>query len=89
MNPEELSIEIQKIIERNKKVEQDKAWETSPFRRISIVIITYVFMCILFYYLESEKFYLDALVPTIGFALSNLSLDFLKKYWLKNKNGGN
>ncbi len=70
--------------ELKKLIDQDKAWETSLFRKIAIVVITYVFMCFVFYYLESEKFYIDALIPTIGFILSNLSLDFLKKYWLKH-----
>ncbi len=85
MKSEELNDQIQKIIARNKKVELDKAWETYYFRKIAIVVVTYIFMCFVFYYLESEKFYIDALIPTFGFILSNLSLDFLKKYWLKRR----
>ena len=32
--------EIQKIHERNKKVELDKAWETSKTRKVSIAVLT-------------------------------------------------
>ena len=32
---------IEKIEERNKRVELDKAWETSWVRRIGIMILTY------------------------------------------------
>ncbi len=34
--------EIEKIKERNKRVEKDKAWETSWTRRICIMILTYI-----------------------------------------------
>ena len=39
MNLEE---RVKKIEERNKKVELDKAWETSWTRKIGIIILTYV-----------------------------------------------
>jgi len=34
--------EIQKIHERNAKVETDKAWETSVFRAVLILVLTYL-----------------------------------------------
>lgn len=33
------------IEKRNKKVETDKAWETSWIRRICIMILTYIYSC--------------------------------------------
>ena len=39
---ENLKEEIEKIKFRNKKVELDKAWETSWNRRICICILTYI-----------------------------------------------
>ena len=39
---EELREEIEKIKERNKRVELDKKWETSGLRRICICILTYI-----------------------------------------------
>jgi hypothetical protein len=34
--------EISEIKERNRKVEADKAWETSVFRMVSILVLTYL-----------------------------------------------
>ena len=42
MDNNELKMEIEKIKERNKKVELDKAWETSFVRRLCICILTYM-----------------------------------------------
>ena len=39
---EELKKEIVQIKERNKRVETNKAWETSWVRRICIMILTYI-----------------------------------------------
>lgn len=35
---------INKIEERNARVEGDKAWETSNLRKILIIILTYIFL---------------------------------------------
>ena len=42
MENKDLENEIEKIKERNARVEKDKAWETSWTRRICIMILTYV-----------------------------------------------
>lgn len=42
MELRELEQEIEKIKERNKRVELDKIWETSWTRRICICILTYI-----------------------------------------------
>ena len=44
-----LEAEINKIRERNKKVEADKAWETSWTRRFLILVLTYIVAVIFFY----------------------------------------
>ena len=46
---ENLKEEIEKIKSRNKKVELDKAWETSWIRRICICILTYIIVVIYSY----------------------------------------
>lgn len=79
----DLEKEIIAIKARNQKVEADKAWETSLFRKISILIITYTFALILMLLINVKQPYLNALVPTLGFYLSTLSLNFVKKIWLK------
>jgi len=57
---EELKKEIDEIKSRNKRVEADKAWETSG--------TTFV----------------NAIVPTIGFFLSTLTIPWFKSWWLRN-----
>lgn len=77
--------EIDAIKARNKRVEIDKAWETSLFRKVSITIITYMFMTGLFLVLGVDKPYLNSLVPTFGYLLSTLTLSLLKDIWVKAK----
>ena len=75
--------EIQKIHERNKKVELDKAWETSKTRKISIAVLTYMVVVIVMHSLGLEKPFINAIIPTLGFMLSTFSLGFIKEFWKK------
>ena len=77
--------ELQNIEERNKRVEMDKAWETSFTRRGFIAGVTYIIAVWFMWTIGVENAYLGALVPTGGYLLSTLSLSFLKKRWIKNK----
>ena len=82
----DLEKEIKKIQERNKKVELDKAWETSWTRRIGIMILTYIVVIIYSYVIKKfDNIFLSSLVPVIGFTLSTLSLKLVRKIW-ENKN---
>ena len=74
--------EIQALKERNKKVEADKAWETSFTRRTVIAVMTYIVMVIFLILIKIPSPFLNALVPTIGFILSTLTLTFIKNKWL-------
>ena len=66
-----LEKEINEIKERNKRVELDKAWETSMTRRICIMILTYIVVIIYSYVIsEFDNIFLSSLVPVIGFTLS-------------------
>lgn len=80
--PEDLEQELKAIKERNRRVEADKAWETSHFRSLSVVLLTYIVMVIFLYSIKVERFWLSALVPTLGFFLSTQSLPILKRWWL-------
>ena len=81
MNIEE---EIVKIKERNKRVEQDKKWETSGIRKICIMILTYIIVVNYSYVIKKyDNIFLSSLVPVIGFLLSTLSLKFIRKLWEK------
>lgn len=74
---------IEKILERNNRVELDKAWETSKTRRAIIAVITYTVACFFMWRIGIGEPYFNALIPTGGYLLSTLSLQFIKKYWLK------
>jgi len=81
-----LKQEIDNIKKRNKKVELDKAWETSLFRRIVVFVLTYLVVVIFFFYIGVKDPYVNAIVPALAFLLSTLSLNFFKKIWLKFRN---
>ena len=71
------------IEKRNKRVEADKAWETSVIRRVVIAVFTYVIVVLFFIVAGLPKPFVNSLVPTAGFVLSTLSLPWFKKIWLK------
>jgi len=76
--------EIKEIQERNRRVEADKAWEISTTRKLNLAAITYVVVVITLILIDAPRPYLNALIPTIGFLLSTLTLKFVKMWWLKN-----
>ena len=79
---EELKQEIESIKQRNKKVELDKAWETSWTRKICIMVLTYIVVIAYSYVISKyDNIFLSSLVPVIGFTLSTLSLKFVRKIW--------
>ena len=84
MEGKELEKEIQKIKERNKRVELDKKWETCFTRRICICILTYIVVVIYSYIVRNyNNIFISSLVPVIGFTLSTLSLKYIRKVWEK------
>ena len=77
--------EIEKIWERNKRVELDKKWETSFTRRAFICLITYVIVVIYSFMIQKiSNVWLSSLVPVIGFTLSTLSLKLIRNIWENN-----
>jgi hypothetical protein len=70
------------IEKRNTVVEESKAWEVSKTRKASILIITYILATIVMYFMDVPNYYLNSLIPTLGYFLSTLSLNFVKKIWL-------
>lgn len=69
------------VEERNKRVENDKAWETSSLRRALIFAFTYSIAALWLVSIEDSNPLLKALVPAFGWYLSTLSLPFVKKRW--------
>lgn len=79
----DLEKEILAIKNRNKKVEIDKAWETSLTRKIILIVFTYIAIGLYLQVINIDYPWLNAIVPSIGFLLSTLTLSFLKKLWEK------
>jgi hypothetical protein len=73
---------IELLENRNKRVEADKAWETSWVRRLSIMALTYLVIVAYLHFVIHVNPWLNALVPVTGFFLSTLTLSIVKKYWL-------
>ena len=71
------------IEKRNKRVEMDKAWEVSVFRRVVIAILTYFVIVLFFYVAQLPKPFVNSIVPTVGFVLSTLSVPFFKRIWVR------
>ena len=82
---EQIQKDIAEIKTRNARVETEKAWETSLFRKVLIAILTYIVIVIFFIFAKLPKPFLGAIVPAIGFILSTLSVSYFKKIWIKRR----
>ncbi len=82
---EELQKEIKLIKQRNKRVELDKSWETSWLRKILIAVLTYFVIVLFFFFADLPKPFINSIVPALAFILSTLSLQLIKKIWIKYK----
>jgi len=72
---------VQAIEDRNKRVELDKAWETSWTRRASIAALTYLVVVGYLFATGNDSPLINAIVPVVGFMLSTLALGFIRKLW--------
>lgn len=82
---QEIEKQLEIIKQRNARVEANKAWEASRVRIASICLVTYIFACVLLWPLGAEKFWLDALVPPLGFFLSTRSIRLVKRWWIASQ----
>lgn len=80
---EELETRINKLEERNKRVELHKDWETSYTKKILLVIFTYLSIALYFQFVLKVDPWLNAIVPSLGFLLSTLTLSLFKDLWVK------
>lgn len=84
-NINELEKRIEEIEKRNKRVEGDKAWETSTLRKVLIIVLTYIFAVLYLKIADTTNPFLGAVVPCVGFFLSTQTLNIIKKKWLSKK----
>ncbi|MBI2593820.1 hypothetical protein HYW44_04230 [Candidatus Daviesbacteria bacterium] len=80
---EDLEKRIEAIEKRNSRVETDKAWQDSLFRRGLLLIFTYLALGFYMQAINIEDPWLSAVIPSVGFLLSTLTLPFLKNLWIK------
>jgi len=85
MNQKEIIQELDNIKKRNKKVELEKAWETSLERKISVALITYIIVVIIMYFLDFENIFINALIPTIWYILSTIGVNPMKNIYIRKK----
>ncbi len=81
----QLEKEVEKIKQRNKRVEADKAWEISVERKILIAILTYVVILLFMLVSNIANPFLNALIPTAGFLISTFSLSYFKQKWITTR----
>lgn len=79
---ENLEQKIREIEERNRKVEVNKAWETSWTRRLLLTVFTYLAIGIYLWVVKIPRPWLNAIVPAVAFMLSTLTMPFFKKMWV-------
>ena len=82
-NISDLESRIRKIEERNKRVEKDKEWEISLTRRVLLIAFTYLAIGFYLSAINVSNPWLNAIVPSLAFWLSTLTLPIFKKLWEK------
>lgn len=80
---EEIENRLSRIESRNKSVEKDKAWETSYTRKFLIAAFTYIAIAFYLKFIVGIDPWINAIVPTVGFLLSTLTLPYFKTLWGK------
>jgi hypothetical protein len=75
--------EIEKLKARNRRVEINKAWETSLTRKAIILVFTYIVVGLTLVTIKNSAPWINAIIPTLGFFLSTLTLPLIKEYWRK------
>lgn len=82
---EEILDRLDKLEARNKRVEADKAWETSWVRRLIIMCLTYLtVVCYLSIVVHIDP-WINAVVPVAGYFVSTLTVSLVKNRWVGNR----
>ena len=79
---EKLQKEVEDIKARNKRVSADKAWETSGMRKSVIFLLTYIVIVIFFFAAKLPDPFANAVVPSVAFVLSTLTVPLFRKWWI-------
>lgn len=77
--------EIEAIKERNRRVERDKAWETSMTRSIFIAIVSFILAYVLMLLIAEQNPFPKAIIGALLYLLSTSTYGILKNWWLKRQ----
>ena len=80
-----IEAQLQAVLERNRRVEAEKAWEISFTRRGFLFLLTYLIAWFFLAQLDLPSPHFQALIPAGAYMLSTLSLPWLKKLWMNKK----
>ncbi len=80
---ESLESRVAALEDRNKRVELDKAWETSWVRRLLVALLTYAVIASYLQLVVGISPWVNAVVPTAGFLMSTLALQVVKRKWVE------
>ena len=75
---DDIETRLHKIESRNARVEDDKRWETSTVRKVSIAVLTYVIACLFLIVIRENKVLMKGLIPVLGFILSTMTLKIIR-----------
>lgn len=82
---EELEARLETVEARNRRVEEEKAWETSTTRRLTITALTYALIVSYLLLIGDDRPFLKAIVPTVGFLLSTLAVREMRVIWQRSR----
>lgn len=78
-----LQTDVESIKARNRRVEADKAWETSTTRTLFIAISSFLLIYIVMSLAGADNPFLNALISTTAYLLSTATYGILKQWWLR------
>jgi uncharacterized membrane-anchored protein len=84
-NEKNLVKRIELLEARNKRVDTDKAWETSWIRKILIMILTYLVVISYLHFVVHINPWINGFVPVIGYFLSTQTISIVKRRWIQKK----
>ncbi len=78
----DLEKRVSEIEKRNARVGLDKAWEVSWVRRGLLILFTYLSVGFYMQAIGIVNPWFNAIIPSLGFLLSTLTLPFFKNLWI-------
>lgn len=77
--------EIEAIKARNRRVEADKAWETSKTRNVFIAVVTFILAYVLMLLINEEQPVGKAFIGSLLYLFSTSTYGIIKKWWLSKR----